>query len=237
VTPNSEDVRSHHAATRIAAMHPVTQELLLDVQGLQIHEHEESFPSEGEDEEEDVSLDPSDDSSLEDDEEDSSDEDTILAPRTRASLGHPVSDDALRARFPHYTASNSSLSSLLKSKDAAEFQSPPRRSGQAPSGIESISLVEAEEFATRSASIPISRASSSKSSRRGKKSKSSNSKSTKPRSKDRNAQMYALWTAAITAGFLVGFGAGYAWKEYLTGGTSGEDARRVGCAWCGEGKR
>lgn len=35
----------------------------------------------------------------------------------------------------------------------------------------------------------------------------------------------------------MGFGAGYAWKEYLAGGAGGEDIKRVGCAWCGEGKR
>jgi hypothetical protein len=104
--------------------------------------------------------------------------------------------------------------------------------------MESLSLVNPEEFATR-ASMTTSRASSAKShSRRGKTSHSKRSprSQSKSRSKDNAAQIYALWTAAITAGFLVGFGAGYAWKEYLAG-SGGEDVRRVGCAWCGDGKR
>jgi len=79
-------------------------DLALVVEGLRIHQHEESFPSEGEEEDdEDISIPPSEDSSVEEDEEaddiaESSDEETILAPRTQASLGQPVSDDALRAR-------------------------------------------------------------------------------------------------------------------------------------------
>jgi hypothetical protein len=80
----------------------LTPELLLAVEGLRIHEHEESFPSEGEDDDEDISIPPSEDSSAEDDEDEdlleSSDEETILAPRTLPSLGNPISDDALRAR-------------------------------------------------------------------------------------------------------------------------------------------
>ena len=103
---------------------------------------------------------------------------------------------------------------------------------QGPLGMESLSLVNAEDFATRTSQI-TSRASSSKS--RSKKSKRSPRSLSKARNKDNAAQMYALWTAAITAGFLVGFGAGYAWKEYLAGG--GDEVRRVGCTWCGEGKR
>jgi hypothetical protein len=115
--------------------------------------------------------------------------------------------------------------------------SSPRRS-TGPMGIESLSLVNPEEFATR-ASMTTSRASSAKShSRAGKKSRGKRSprSQSKSRSKDNAAQIYALWTAAITAGFLVGFGAGYAWKEYIAGG-GGEDVRRVGCTWCGDTKR
>ena len=82
----------------------MTPDLALVVEGLRIHEHEESFPSEGEDEDEDISLPASEDSSGEDENEedevnDSSDEETILAPRTLASLGQPLSDEALRARY------------------------------------------------------------------------------------------------------------------------------------------
>src|SRR5579859_6600373 len=107
-------------------------------------------------------------------------------------------------------------------------------------GMESLSLITPEEFATRT-SVTNSRASSSKSRSRTGGGKKSHSKraprsQSKTRNKD-NAQVYALWTAAITAGFLVGFGAGYAWKEYLAGGSGSEDVRRVGCAWCGDGKR
>jgi hypothetical protein len=222
----------------------MNSDLALAVEGLRIHEHEESFPSEGEDEDEDISVPPSEDSSFEDEvnEEfgESSDEETILAPRTLASLPQPLSDEALRARSPspasHLTYS---LSTLLRSKDATsafieEFPSPRRMTAQGPMGIESLSLVNPEDFATRTSQI-TSRASSHKS--RSKKSKSRSPRSlSKSRSKDNHAaQMYALWTAAITAGFLVGFGAGYAWKEYLAG--SGDEVRRVGCTWCGEGKR
>ena len=106
-------------------------------------------------------------------------------------------------------------------------------------GMESLSLLTPEEFATRT-SVTNSRASSSKSrSRTNKKSHSKRTPRTpsKVRNKDNGAQVYALWTAAITAGFLVGFGAGYAWKEYLAGGSGSEEVRRVGCAWCGDGKR
>lgn len=85
----------------------MTPDLALAVEGLRIHEHEESFPSEGEDEEEDISASVSDDSSLEDDANDdvaeSSDEETILAPRTMASLSHPISDEALRARLSPFS--------------------------------------------------------------------------------------------------------------------------------------
>jgi len=233
VTPNSDDGRPRSHGT--PPSHILTPELLLAVEGLRIHEHEESFPSEGEDDDEDISIPPSEDSSVEDDEDEdlveSSDEETILAPRTLPSLGNPISDDALRA----------SLSTLLKSKDASsalmDDMSSPRRS-TGPMGIESLSLVNPEEFATR-ASMTTSRASSAKShSRAGKKSRGKRSprSQSKSRSKDNAAQIYALWTAAITAGFLVGFGAGYAWKEYIAGG-GGEDVRRVGCTWCGDTKR
>ena len=137
--------------------------------------------------------------------------------------------------------SNPSLSTLFKSKDAGmidEFPSPRRTTTQGPMGMESLSLVSPEEFATRT-SLTTSRASSSKShSRLGKKhSKRPPRSVSKSRNKDNQAQVYALWTAAITAGFLVGFGAGYAWKEYLAGGSGGEDIRKVGCSWCGDGKR
>ena len=93
----------------------MTPDLAFVVEGLRIHEHEESFPSEGEDEDDDISIPPSEDSSLEDNDDDdeeeeeeevaeSSDEETVLAPRTLASLGQPLSDDALRARYlPHQT--------------------------------------------------------------------------------------------------------------------------------------
>jgi hypothetical protein len=233
--------------------------LALAVEGLRIHEHEESFPSEGEDEEEeddddeDMSIPPSEDSSVEDDANEelaeSSDEETILAPRTIASLAQPVSDEALRARFNLSRTSSQltfSLNSLLKSKDTTsalvdEYPSPRRTTTQGPTGMETLSLVNPEDFATRT-SITSSRASSSKSrSRPGKKSSSHSKRGarspSKSRARDNGAQIYALWTAAITAGFLVGFGAGYAWKEYLAGGGGGEDIKRVGCAWCGEGKR
>lgn len=135
-----------------------------------------------------------------------------------------------------------SLSTLLKSKDTTltdEFPSPRRTTTQGPMGIESLSLVNPEDFATRT-SLTTSRASSSKSHARvSKKSKRTPRSNSKPRAtKDNGAQVYALWTAAITAGFLVGFGAGFAWKEYLAGGSGGsEEVRRVGCSWCGDGKR
>jgi hypothetical protein len=80
----------------------MTPDLALVVEGLRIHEHEESFPSEGEDEDEDISVPPSEDSSGEDDDvNESSDEETVLAPRTLASLGQPLSDEALRARYDY----------------------------------------------------------------------------------------------------------------------------------------
>jgi len=252
VTPNSEDDQPHVRSLRPNLS--LTADLALAVEGLRIHEHEESFPSEGEDEvEEDMFVPPSEDS--EDDIAESSDEETILAPRTRASLAHPtsseahpVSEEALRARCHFATLkTDNSLSTFLKSKDATvleEYPSPRRMTSQGPMGMESLSIVGPEEFVTRSmtSSKPTSsRASSSKStsSRLGKKShsKRSSRSPSKSRPKDNGAQVYALWTAAITAGFLVGFGAGYAWKEYLAGGTTSEDVRRVGCAWCGEGKR
>lgn len=230
VTPNSDDERPRSLPNLI-----MTPDLALAVEGLRIHEHEESFLSEGEDDDdEDLSIPPSEDASEDDEDVESSDEETILAPRTHASLNHPVPDDALRA----------SLSTLLKSKDATsafidDLNSPHRRSStQGPMGIESLSLVNPEEFATRT-SLTTSRASSAKShSRLGKKSHSKRSprSTSKSRNKDNAAQVYALWTAAITAGFLVGFGAGYAWKEYLAGSGT-EDVRRVGCVWCGDTKR
>lgn len=228
----------------------MTPDLALAVEEFRIHEHEESFPSEGEDDDddEDISIPPSEDSSIEDDgnedlgESSDDDEETILAPRTMASLGQPISDEVLRARYPFPNKlSNISLSTLFKSKDATitdEIHSPRRTTAQGPLGMESISLVNPEDFATRT-SITSSRASSSKSqSRLGKRSKRTPRSNQKPRAKDNGAQVYALWTAAITAGFLVGFGAGFAMKEYLAGGGGGgEDVRRVGCSWCGDGKR
>src|SRR5271154_3092765 len=152
--------------------------------------------------------------------------------------------------FPHFPTRHRlilcSLNTLLKSKDTTsalvdEYPSPRRTTTQGPTGMETLSLVNPEDFATRT-SITSSRTSSSKSrSRLGKKSSSHSKRGarspSKSRAKDNGAQVYALWTAAITAGFLVGFGAGYAWKEYLAGGGGGEDIKRVGCAWCGEGKR
>jgi hypothetical protein len=102
VTPNSDDGQRRLALDLLPSILP--PDLALAVEGLRIHEHEESFASEGEDDDdEDVSIPPSEeDSSVESDANDdigeSSDEETILAPRTLASLGHPVSDEALRAR-------------------------------------------------------------------------------------------------------------------------------------------
>ena len=105
VTPNSDDEQPRSTQRQLENL-ILTPDLALAVEGLRIHEHEESFPSEGEDEEdddEDISIPPSEDSSIEDDvnEElaESSDEETILAPRTIASQAQPVSDEALRARF------------------------------------------------------------------------------------------------------------------------------------------
>jgi hypothetical protein len=106
VTPNSDDEQPRLPQRLLNSI--MTPDLALAVEGLRIHEHEESFPSEGEDDDdEDISIPPSEDSSLEDDEnedlgESSDDEETILAPRTMASLGQPISDEALRARYlPH----------------------------------------------------------------------------------------------------------------------------------------
>jgi len=103
VTPNSDDGQHCLPAGHLPAVLP--PDLTLAVEGLRIHEHEESFQSEGEDDdEEDVSIPLSEDSSLESDANDdelgesSDDEETILAPRTLASLGHPLSDEALHAR-------------------------------------------------------------------------------------------------------------------------------------------
>jgi len=102
VTPNSDDERPLFREVFPNIL--MTPDLALAVEGLRIHEHEESFPSEGEDDEDedDMSIPPSDDSSLEDEDNEeigeSSDEETVLAPRTVASLGNPVSDEALRAR-------------------------------------------------------------------------------------------------------------------------------------------
>ena len=100
--PNSDDEQPRFP--RRPSNAPIAPDLALAVEGLRIHEHEESFPSEGEDEDdEDISISPSEDSSLEDDgnedlDEESDDEETILAPRTNASSGQPISDEALRAR-------------------------------------------------------------------------------------------------------------------------------------------
>ena len=102
VTPNSDDEQPRLPQRLLNSI--MTPNLALAVEGLRIHEHEESFPSEGEDDEdEDISIPPSEDSSLEDDGnedlgESSDDEETILAPRTMPSLGQPISDEALRAR-------------------------------------------------------------------------------------------------------------------------------------------
>jgi hypothetical protein len=95
VTPNSDDGRPLFPATFPNII--MTPDLALAVEGLRIHEHEESFPSEGEDDDEALSIPPSEDSD-EENEAESSDEETVLAPRTLASLGNPISDDALRAR-------------------------------------------------------------------------------------------------------------------------------------------
>ena len=165
-------------------------------------------------------------------------------PRTKPSTpGKPVP-----CRLPLDSKANTgnSLSTLLRSKEPTatdETQSPRRTTAQGPMGMETLSLVTPDELATRTSRSASSRASSSRSctsSRPGKKSASRSKRaprsSSKSRSKENGAQVYALWTAAITAGFLVGFGAGYAWKEYLTG-RAGEDVRRVGCTWCGDGKR
>jgi hypothetical protein len=107
ITPNGSDDEQLPRLLHQRLAHPImASDLALAVEGLRIHEHEESFSSEGEDEEdEDLSMPPSEDSSAEEEgEEDlaeSSDEETILAPRTAASLARPVSDEALRARcFP-----------------------------------------------------------------------------------------------------------------------------------------
>ena len=106
MTPNSDDEQPRLPQRLLNSI--MTPDLALAVEGLRIHEHEESFPSEGEDDEdEDISIPPSEDSSLEDDGdedlgESSDDEETILAPRTMPSLGQPISDEALRARYlPH----------------------------------------------------------------------------------------------------------------------------------------
>jgi hypothetical protein len=105
VTPSSDDEQPRLPLRLLNSI--VTPDLALAVEGLRIHEHEESFPSEEEDdaddEDEDISIPPSEGSSLEDDGNDdlgesSDDEETILAPRTMASLGQPISDEALRAR-------------------------------------------------------------------------------------------------------------------------------------------
>ena len=103
VTPSSDDGPRRLPPGHFPSVLP--PDLALAVEGLRIHEHEESFQSEGEDDdEEDVSIPPSEDSSLESDANDddlgesSDDEETILAPRTLASLGHPLSDEALHAR-------------------------------------------------------------------------------------------------------------------------------------------
>jgi hypothetical protein len=96
VTPNIDDeqIRSRHQL-----LTPImTPDLALAVEGLRIHEHEESFPSESEDEDDDISIPPSEDEAN-DELDESSDEETILAPRTMASVAQPLSDEALRARY------------------------------------------------------------------------------------------------------------------------------------------
>lgn len=103
VTPSSDDDEQPGLSQRLLNA-IMTPDLVLAVEGLRIHQHEESFPSEGEDDDddEDISIPPSEDSSIEDEENEdlgeSSDEETILAPRTMPSLGQPISDEALRAR-------------------------------------------------------------------------------------------------------------------------------------------
>src|SRR6202011_4326994 len=103
VTPNSDDERPRSLPNLI-----MMPDLALAVEGLRIHEHEESFPSEGEDDEDDddLSIPPSEDASEDDEDVESSDEETILAPRTHASLDRPISDDTPRARYPHVGALN-----------------------------------------------------------------------------------------------------------------------------------
>jgi hypothetical protein len=111
VTPTSDDEQPR-LPKRLSKFN-MTPDLALAVEGLRIHEHEESFPSEGEDEDEDISVPPSEDSSFEDEgnEElgESSDEETILAPRTLASLPQPLTDEALRARYPLATVTSSNI--------------------------------------------------------------------------------------------------------------------------------
>lgn len=106
MTPSSDDEQQRLPQRFLNSI--MAPDLALAVEGLRIHEHEESFPSEGEDDDDDdMSIPPSEDSSLEDEgnedlDESSDDEETILAPRTTASLGQPISDEALRARYlPH----------------------------------------------------------------------------------------------------------------------------------------
>jgi hypothetical protein len=107
VTPSSDDGNTH-LRLPLPPVPLITPDLALAVEGLRIHEHEESFLSENE-EDEDISLPSSaDDSSVEDELGESSDEDTVLAPRTMASLGHPLSDEALRARYFPFTPCNPS---------------------------------------------------------------------------------------------------------------------------------
>ena len=111
VTPTSDDEQPR--LPKLLSKFNMTPDLALAVEGLRIHEHEESFPSEGEDEDEDISVPPSEDSSFEDEgnEElgESSDEETILAPRTLASLPQPLTDEALRARYPLATVTSSNI--------------------------------------------------------------------------------------------------------------------------------
>jgi hypothetical protein len=102
VTPSSDDGQRPLPLGLLPSILP--PDLALAVEGLRIHEHEESFPSEGEDEDddaEDISVPPSEDSSSDanEDLEESSDEETILAPRTQARPSQPLSDEDLRARF------------------------------------------------------------------------------------------------------------------------------------------
>ena len=105
MTPGSSDDEQPSSHPRRLPTAIITPDLALVVEGLRIHQHEESFPSEGEDDDDDdeeIARPISEDSPLDEEEDEelieSSDEETILAPRTTASLANPFSDEALRAR-------------------------------------------------------------------------------------------------------------------------------------------